>query len=121
MWADAREKNRKSTSQGRGDNAISQVTFSTGTDASESMKYRDMTKEHLINEFLMMERRVKQLEDRVELVKRVEEKMAGVKEHDYEFPRGEFPMHPKLAERINQQQKLILHLKLENQSLLNSE
>ena len=121
MWSDARENIRKSSSQGRRGNVVSQATFSMGTDVSEPIKYRDMSKEGLIKEFLMMERKLKELEERVELVRRVEEKMAGVEEDDYEFHRGEFPMHPKLAEKIHLLQKQILQLKLENQSLLDSE
>ena len=121
MWSDAREKIRKSSSEGRRDNVVSQATFSMGMDVSEPIKYREMSKEGLFNEFLMIERKLKELEERVELVKRVEEKMAGVEEDDYEFHRGEFPMHPKLAEKIHLLQKRILQLKLENQSLLDSE
>ena len=79
--------------------------------------WREINKEALIDNYLGLEKTVAGLEARVEEVRGVEERRAGVEEADYDFALGEFPMSPNLAASIRSHQQQIAGLRFENRAL----
>merc|ERR1711902_187297 len=77
-----------------------------------------MSKEILLNEFLILERKNEVLEARLESIKENEEEKARLGQADYDFHMGEIPMEPDMAAKIQVFQHEISLLKAENQRLL---
>jgi len=77
-----------------------------------------MSKEMLLSELLLAERRNERLEQRLETIQLREEKKAKHGEVDYEFYRVEVPMEPETALKIKVFQEEIEKLRGENQKLM---
>jgi len=77
-----------------------------------------ISKEKLISEFLLLERRNEVLTERLGAISRREAEKARHESVEYDFHRGEVPMEPDTAQKIQIFQKEINLLKAENQSLV---
>merc|ERR1719245_644993 len=76
-----------------------------------------MDKENLIQEYLGVEKKLELLEKRLLDINQRETMKALTGEVDYEFHRGEVPMEPDMAEKIQVFQSEIKRLMKENKTL----
>jgi len=77
-----------------------------------------MSKEMLLNEYMILERKNEVLEARLVSIRVREEEKARNGEAEYEFHKGEIPMEPVMAQKILIFQNEINLLKVENQKIL---
>merc|ERR1711892_493827 len=92
--------------------------FMKDYDIQHINRLEKMSKEILLKEFMVIERKNEVLEARLESIREIEEEKARLGEADYEFHKGEVPMEPEMAQKIKVFQNEISLLKTENQKLL---
>jgi len=92
--------------------------FKKDYDIQHVNRLEKMSKEMLLNEYMIVERKNEVLEARLENIQNQEEEKAKRGEADYEFHKGEVPMEPEMAQKIKVFQNEINLLKAENQRLL---
>merc|ERR1719336_3223793 len=76
-----------------------------------------MTKELLLHEYMLLERKNEALEEKLEFMRGQEEEKARRGLVDYNFEKGECPMDPETAQKINVLQLEISRLHGENERL----
>merc|ERR1719278_818329 len=76
-----------------------------------------MTKELLLHEYMLLERKNETLEEKLEFMRGQEEEKARRGLVDYNFEKGEYPMDPETAEKIKIFQAEIGRLQRENERL----
>merc|ERR1719237_536664 len=76
-----------------------------------------MTKELLLHEYMLLERKNETLEEKLEFMRGQEEEKARRGLVDYNFANGEYPMDPENAEKIKIFQAEIGRLQRENERL----
>jgi len=92
--------------------------FKKDYDIQHVNRLEKMSKEILLNEFMIIERKNEVLEARLENIRQIEEEKARLGQADYEFHRGEVPMEPEMAQKIRIFQNEINILKSENLRLI---
>ena len=92
--------------------------FMKDYDIQHINRLEKMSKEILLNEFMIIERKNEDLEARLENIRQIEEEKARLGQADYEFHRGEVPMEPEMAQKIRIFQNEINILKAENLRLI---
>merc|ERR1719189_1072181 len=80
-------------------------------------RLESMTKELLLHEYMLLERKNEALEEKLEFMRGQEEEKARRGLVDYNFEKGECPMDPETAEKINVLQLEISRLHGENERL----
>merc|ERR1711894_814321 len=80
-------------------------------------RLESMTKELLLHEYMLLERKNETLEEKLEFMRGQEEEKARRGLVDYNFEKGEFPMDPETAEKIQIFQREIERLQIENTRL----
>jgi len=84
---------------------------------SQVHRLEKMSKELLLNEYMLLERRNETLEEKLEFIRGQEEEKARRGLVDYDFFNGEIPMDPATAEKIKIFQQEIERLQIENMRL----
>jgi len=92
--------------------------FKKDYDIQHITRLEKMSKEMLLNEYMIVERKNEVLEAKLDNILEKEEEKANRGEADYEFYKGEIPMEPAMADKIQVFQFEINMLKTENQRLL---
>jgi len=80
-------------------------------------RLESMTKELLLHEYMLLERKNEALEEKLEFMRGQEEEKARRGLVDYNFEKGEYPMDPETAEKIKIFQLEIARLQGENERL----
>jgi protein HEXIM1/2 len=80
-------------------------------------RLESMTKELLLHEYMLLERKNETLEEKLEFMRGQEEEKARRGLVDYSFEKGEYPMDPETAEKIKIFQVEIGRLQRENERL----
>lgn len=80
-------------------------------------RLESMTKELLLHEYMLLERKNEALEEKLEFMRGQEEEKARRGLVDYNFEKGECPMDPETAQKINVLQLEISRLHGENERL----
>merc|ERR1711934_272291 len=80
-------------------------------------RLESMTKELLLHEYMLLERKNETLEEKLEFMRGQEEEKARRGLVDYNFANGEYPMDPENAEKIKIFQAEIGRLQRENERL----
>merc|ERR1712032_1435774 len=80
-------------------------------------RLESMTKELLLHEYMLLERKNEALEEKLEYMRGQEQEKARHGLVDYNFEKGEYPMDPETAEKIKIFQLEISRLQGENERL----